>query len=392
MESESRTEGHDLLSEDDPVDLGTEPEVLRWLRAYAVAEGAERDAAVASFLTEANRLLRGYRMREARRPAAYDAQLRMLVEQMPAVLWTTDAEVRVTSLTGGGLAALGAERMPGGAKPLAAILGSGESASRAMATHARALRGESSGYEIAFRDRVYSALVGPLVGPDGAIGGPVGVALDINERRRAEEALERRERQLADAQRLARLGSWEWHRGDAAATWSPELYRIWGLDPRTFRPTVDAIQSRVHPDDRAEYHAVRDAALRAGRTSEGAFRIIRPNGEVRHLSVLMSASRDADGQPTRVHGVCQDITERVRAERERADQRERQARLDGMLFAVRELASRVSRTLAAPGAGDTPRSGAPASPSLAEAIDAAAALSRALDDIAELRRMPGPDR
>jgi hypothetical protein len=52
----------------------------------------------------------------------------------------------------------------------------------------------------------------------------------------------------------------------------------------------------------------------------------------------------------------------------------------------------VNRTLATPGTGDTPRSGAPAPSSINEAINAAAALSRALDDIAELRRMPGPDR
>jgi PAS domain S-box-containing protein len=390
MESENQGGARDPVTYD-PMDHATEPEVLRWLVAYALADAAHRDATVGDVLTEANLLLHGYRMREARRLPAYDAQLRMLVEQMPALLWTTDAEVRLTSLTGGGLASVGARRMPGGARPLAALLGSGESAARAMATHARALRGESSGYEIAYRDRVYSALVGPLVGPDGAIEGTVGVALDITERRRAEEALEQRERQLADAQRLARIGSWEWHRGDAAARWSPELYRIWGLDPRTFRPTVDAIQSRVHPDDRARYHAVRDATIRTGQPSEGAFRIVRPSGEVRHLSVLMTASRDADGQPTRVHGVCQDITERVRAEQERAEQRERQARLDGMLFAVRELASRVNRTLAAPGPGDTPRSGAPAPSSLAEAIDAAAALSRTLEDIAELQRLAPTD-
>lgn len=390
MESENRGDREPVM--DDPMDAGTEPEVLRWLKAYATADAAHRDATVGGLLAEANLLLRRYRIREGRRPAAYDTQLRMLVEQMPALLWTTDAEVRLTSLTGGGLAAVGVQPMTDGATPIAELMGSGESAARSMASHARALGGESSGYEVTYRDRVYSALVGPLVGPDGAIEGTVGVALDITERRRAEEALERRERQLADAQRLAQVGSWEWHRGDAAATWSPELYRIWGLDPRTFRPTVESIQSRIHPDDHAAYHAVRDAALRTGQTSEGVFRIIRPDGEVRHLSVLMSASRDADGQPTRVHGVCQDITDRVRAEQERAERRERHARLDGMLFAVRELASRVNRTLAAPEAGDTPRSGAPASSSLAEAVDAAAALSRALDDIAELRRLPRPDR
>jgi hypothetical protein len=81
----------------------------------------------------------------------------------------------------------------------------------------------------------------------------------------------------------------------------------------------------------------------------------------------------------------------VRAEEARALHRERHARLDGMLFAVRELASRVSRNLAAaPEAGDGPGSSSPVPSSLDEAIDAAVALSRALDDIAELQRQIPP--
>ena len=110
MESGSRDGVHDPVLNDDPIDLGTEPEVLRWLTAYALADPAERDGTVGDVLTEVNLLLRRYRLRDAHPAAAYEAHARVLVDQMPAVLWSTDAELRVTSLAGGGLAATPAAR------------------------------------------------------------------------------------------------------------------------------------------------------------------------------------------------------------------------------------------------------------------------------------------
>ena len=113
---------------------------------------------------------------------------------------------------------------------------------------------------------------------------------------------------------------------------------------------------------------------------------------MRHYHSRGAVLRDASGRPSRLVGVVQDATERMRAEEARALQRERQARLDGMLFAVRELAARVTRNLAAaPEAGDGPGPGSTAPSSLDEALDAAAALSRALDDIAELQRQIPPE-
>ena len=98
--------------------------------------------------------------------------------------------------------------------------------------------------------------------------------------------------------------------------------------------------------------------------------------------------RDALGGACRVVGVVQDVTERTRAEEARAVQRERQARLDGMLFVIRELAARVTRNLAVtPAASDLPGPTSAVPPSLHEALDAAAALSRTLDDISERQHL-----
>jgi PAS domain S-box-containing protein len=297
--------------DDDP---SLEPEVIRWLWRYAKATDGRDDKTVAGILDEVNRLLCRDRTADLAYRVDYASRLRVLTEHLPVILWTTDTALRVTSFAGGGLAQV--QRQPSGSvpRPLADLLGAGSSGSTSMVAHQDALQGRPGVYEYVWRSRSYLAHVEPLSDLDGVIAGTVGLAIDVTERKQAEKALARRKRQQADAQRLARIGSWEWRAGDAVATWSDELYRIWGLDSREFQPTIESVRSRVHPDDRAAYHAVREAAIRTGRRSEGELRIVRPDGAVRHLSVLVTAALDDDGQPARVYGVCQDITERKRTD------------------------------------------------------------------------------
>jgi hypothetical protein len=123
----------------------------------------------------------------------------------------------------------------------------------------------------------------------------------------------------------------------------------------------------VHPDDAPRVRAINEAAVRSGRSFEYQARILRPDGEVRHYHARGTVLRDASGRPCRLVGVVQDATDRLRAEEERVLHRERKARLDGMLFAARQLASRVPS-------------------SLDEALRTTSALSKALDEIAELQR------
>ncbi|MBU0514976.1 MAG: PAS domain-containing protein, partial [Proteobacteria bacterium] len=58
---------------------------------------------------------------------------------------------------------------------------------------------------------------------------------------------------LANAQRMAHLGGWEWDVGTGEVEWSEEVYRIFGLDPTNFQPTIDSVVRRFHPDDRHLY-------------------------------------------------------------------------------------------------------------------------------------------
>ncbi len=154
-------------------------------------------------------------------------------------------------------------------------------------------------------------------------------AQDVTERRRAEARLRQREAQLAEAQAIARLGSWEWDIVRDAVTWSDELYRIYGLDPEHFEATFEGFLARVHPEEWERVRQVIETALREGKPFDVEYRIMRPDGAVRLLHGHGEVVVDAAGRPVRMVGMAQDVTERVEAEaRARELAREQAARAE----------------------------------------------------------------
>lgn len=152
--------------------------------------------------------------------------------------------------------------------------------------------------------------------------GPEGTARlstimrDISEQRRAEAAVRRSQAELAEAQRVARLGSWTWESDTDALTWSDEAYRIFGVSEDAFAGTYDACLMHVHPEDRA---LVREQINRIARgetdTLDFRHRIVRPDGAIRHVHERALVTRHEDGR-LKLTGTMQDITERVQQERE----------------------------------------------------------------------------
>ena len=118
---------------------------------------------------------------------------------------------------------------------------------------------------------------------------------------------------LASAQRIAHMGSWQWHCASGHVERSEEIFRIVGLERSTVAPTLEALLEHVHPQDR---QAVRDAlaAAREGTPYGMDFRIVRPDGSVRRVFEQAEVSRGASGAVTGLRGITQDITERVEAE------------------------------------------------------------------------------
>jgi signal transduction histidine kinase len=119
---------------------------------------------------------------------------------------------------------------------------------------------------------------------------------------------------LAEAQRLARLGSWEWDIARNRVTWSDELFRLFGLEPQSVPMTYESYIERIHPDDREVSVRTVEQAYTSGEPFELQHRIVVPGVGIRWLQGHGQVVRDESGAPLRMHGTSQDVTERRRVD------------------------------------------------------------------------------
>ncbi|MGN6587889.1 MAG: PAS domain-containing protein [Solirubrobacterales bacterium] len=145
---------------------------------------------------------------------------------------------------------------------------------------------------------------------DGEARGFFALVTDITERRRIEEELERSHARLAEAEHLARLGSWDWDIPSRKMTCSNGLFEIYGIAPEEFEETYEISTSRyIHPEDRTFVEEEMQQALEEGTPVDFEYRIIRPDGRVRRLHSRAELIADAEGNPLRLTGTAQDVTE-----------------------------------------------------------------------------------
>jgi len=149
-------------------------------------------------------------------------------------------------------------------------------------------------------------------------------------RRRVEDALRKSEANLAEAQRIARLGSWDLDVVRNDLSWSNETYRIFGISPEQFGATYESFLSHVHRTDRVMVKKAVDAALYQQQSYDIEHRIIRPDGVERSVHERAQVIFGADESPLRMVGTVQDVTERKRAKeslqklKEELEKKERQ--------------------------------------------------------------------
>ncbi len=139
---------------------------------------------------------------------------------------------------------------------------------------------------------------------------------EITEREQAEVSLHRSEQRLADAQRIARLGHWEWDIATDQLHWSRETYRIFGFEARGFESSVDGFRSLVHPDDLDSFQVNLKRTLEERRPYDIVHRVQRTDGEVRIVHQRGEIHYGGDGLPLRLSGTIQDVTELKRMEEE----------------------------------------------------------------------------
>jgi PAS domain S-box-containing protein len=156
----------------------------------------------------------------------------------------------------------------------------------------------------------------PVFDAEGRFSGYRGIASDLTDRMRAQQALQRSESYLAEAQRLSHTGSWGWNIATWEIThWSQEIYRLYGFDPEAGIPSFEAHLQRIHSEDRARLAEALKRAIGNGAEFKLVFKIALPDGATKYIHKMGHPVYAAGGIVEFV-GTDMDITERKRAEAE----------------------------------------------------------------------------
>ncbi|BAY26686.1 two-component hybrid sensor and regulator [Calothrix sp. NIES-2100] len=161
-----------------------------------------------------------------------------------------------------------------------------------------------------------SLSVKPLCNAEGEIIGGVGIAKDITKQKQIEAQLYKNAANLAAAQRIAHLGSWELNLQTQEVIWSEEVFRIFGRNPESGTPSYEEMLGCIHPDDREHRDFVIEQAIADGLSYEIEYRFYRPDQSLRYLLSRGEVIFDADGQPRHLLGTILDITGRKQAEKQ----------------------------------------------------------------------------
>lgn len=153
----------------------------------------------------------------------------------------------------------------------------------------------------------------PIRDRAGAVSGISVIAHDLTDERLVLAALAESEVRLKENESLVHVGGWVWDVGTGAVQWSEELHRIHGLDPARFAGTIEAHLDPVHPDDRPRVWAAMTEAVSLPRHLETEYRIIRADGEVRHLHARAEVALAPSDTVVvaGLRGICQDVTGRT---------------------------------------------------------------------------------
>ncbi|HEX9727629.1 MAG TPA: PAS domain S-box protein [Gemmatimonadales bacterium] len=261
-----------------------------------------------------------------------EARLRIVTEQMPAILWTTDAALRFTSSTGAGLRGLRLTPNEVVGMSLAEYFGNDDPTFTPLAGHLRALAGESASYEQQWDDHLYDTYVEPLVSEQGEIVGTIGLALDVTERRTAEAALRVEKAYLEALFESSPDAVVVLDVEGVVRRVNREYTRLFGYRPDEVEGTIDLLI----PQERAQEGATIQRQL-VDTAQSAALETTRRTKDGTLLNVsIRGAPIVSEGHVLGVYGSYRDITDRIRIEHVVRESRQRLRDLAARLNDIRE--------------------------------------------------------
>jgi PAS domain S-box-containing protein len=180
-------------------------------------------------------------------------------------------------------------------------------------------KGDPLPYEVECRRKDGSVFIGEtlctqITSKDGVLFGFVGVIRDVTERKQAERAMFLNELRLNDAQRIAKVGSWELDLLTGKLVWSDEIFRMFEIDKLKFSASYDAFLNAIHPGDRDLVNEAYSNSLEMRQPYEIVHRLQMSDGTIKHVRETCESYFDDENKPIRSVGAVQDITEIVVAE------------------------------------------------------------------------------
>jgi PAS domain S-box-containing protein len=140
------------------------------------------------------------------------------------------------------------------------------------------------------------------------------IVRDISDRKLAEKLLLKSDTHLKTAQRIGKLGSWEYEVNTGKLTWSDEVFRIYGLEPSLYPPSYEELQLYIHPDDWPHFNQTVQTAISIEQSYDLEHRLIQPSGKLIYVIARGEMIYNASGQLTHIIGTAMDITDRKLAE------------------------------------------------------------------------------
>ena len=245
---------------------------------------------------------------------AWPERLHLIIEQLPATLWSTDNRLRLISVRGAGLPRLGLQCDDLIGRQVTALFATDDSEHALLSAHQRALGGELVVLDTEWQDRYFHVWLQPLREPGGGIVGTSGLALDMTDRRRVEIALHERESRLQLALDVADMATWDWDLASDSIIRSNRMAALYGLPDDALADLYDTHFDRIHPEDREKIERMDQLHLEQGVPYDLEYRVIWPDGSAHWLRERADSVRDEDGRPVRLLGVTMDVTARKEAE------------------------------------------------------------------------------